>query len=90
MTIVEFRDRHYELVDQLYSSETEKIRFIVNHEEYLYLPTSHTFLKYDAFRGDYYITDNIIRLMTSQTDKGIKELKNMLQNEKRRKMKLQE
>lgn len=39
MAIVEFKDQHYELVDQLYTdSETEKIKFTVNGEVYMYDP----------------------------------------------------
>lgn len=39
MGIVEFRDHHYERVDQLYNnSGTGKFRFTVNGEEYLYNP----------------------------------------------------
>lgn len=102
ITIVEFRDHHYERVDQLYSSETGKIRFTVNGEEYLYDPdyfkgrctsircgvksyirrTNHAFFKYDEFSDDFYVTDDIIRLLTSQTDEGIKELENILQAKK--------
>lgn len=99
MAIVEFRDHHYERVDCLYSSETGKIRFAINGEDYLYIPDYHdkevlsapggfknyiqhanwTFLKYDASRDNFYITDNVIRLLTSETDEGIKELEYMLQ-----------
>lgn len=40
---------------------------------------NHAFLKYDAVRDNFYITDNIIRLLTSETDEGIKELEYILQ-----------
>lgn len=99
MAIIEFSDHHYERVDQLYGSETGKIRFIVNGEVYLYDPgyfedgftskccgvriyirrANHTFLKYDEFMDNFYVTDNIIRLLTSETDEGIKELEYILQ-----------
>lgn len=40
---------------------------------------NRSFLKYDASRNNFYITDKIIRLLTSETDKGIKELEYILQ-----------
>ena len=105
ISIVEFRDHHYERVDQLYNnSETGKIWFTVNGDVYLYYPdyledeppskccgvrkymqhVNNIFLKYDESVGKFYITDDIIQLLTSKTDEGIKELEHILQTEEKR------
>ena len=83
MAIVEFKDQHYERVDQLYTdSENEKIKFTVNGEVYLYDPnykdSNHTFFKYDKFIDEFFTTGNIIRLLTAETDEEIQELEYIL------------